>query len=105
VAFRNKFGPLIPPSNGVNKMRPTINTLIICVISSIGILCCGCQDKAKENILEKAAIEAVDEAVDNEISNHLDLEVVISVFGESENLEDSLRTSSTSRKGRSQTWI
>ena len=62
------------------KMKPTINTLIISAISSIGILCSGCQKNTEQTAEEETAAA--------EISNHLDLEVVISLFGESENLED-----------------
>ena len=66
-------------------MKPiAINPLIISAISSIGILCCGCQEKSEE----KPDDTSVEEAGTTEISNQLDLEVVISVFGESENLED-----------------
>ena len=66
-------------------MKPiAINPLIISAISGIGILCCGCQEKSEE----KTDDTSVEEAAATEISNNLDLEVVISVFGESENLED-----------------
>ena len=61
------------------KPKP-INTLIISAISSIGIFCIGCQENSVETPEE--------EATATEISNHLDLEVVISLFGESKDLED-----------------
>ena len=61
-------------------MKTTTKKLFLATISGIGILCIGCQDKAKESSSAKADV--------TEMSNNLDLEVVISLFGESKDLED-----------------
>lgn len=61
-----------------NKLR------LLSTFSVIGILCSGCQEKSTEssgaNASEKAAV--------GDLSDNLDLEVVVALFGESENVED-----------------
>ena len=61
-------------------MKSSTKKLFLSAISGIGILSFGCQDKANEASAVEAEV--------TEISNNLDLKVVISVFGESKDLED-----------------